>query len=101
MPREQGGTSVAHALICLWTITGNIDVPGGNVIARPSHGLLLPLFHRRTGRPLWGRTGQPGFETPTGIFQIYDGEWIYIKNDMGRVKRKVKITRQIRYNQHI
>lgn len=33
------GTSVAHAIICLWTITGNIDVPGGNVIARPSHGV--------------------------------------------------------------
>ena len=33
------GTSVAHAIICLWTITGNIDIPGGNVIARPSHGV--------------------------------------------------------------
>ncbi|MCC6474479.1 MAG: molybdopterin-dependent oxidoreductase [Burkholderiales bacterium] len=32
-------TAVAHAIICLWTITGNIDIPGGQVIARPSHGV--------------------------------------------------------------
>lgn len=36
---EPEGTSVAHAIICLWSITGNIDLPGGNVIARPSHGV--------------------------------------------------------------
>ncbi len=36
---EPEGTSVAHAIICLWSVTGNIDVPGGNVIARPSHGV--------------------------------------------------------------
>lgn len=33
------GTAVAHAIICLWSITGNIDIPGGQVIARPSHGV--------------------------------------------------------------
>ena len=33
------GTSVAHAIICLWSITGNIDIPGGQVIARPSFGV--------------------------------------------------------------
>ena len=33
------GTTVAQAIAHLWTITGNIDVPGGNVIARPSHGV--------------------------------------------------------------
>ncbi len=33
------GTSTAHAIIALWSITGNIDIPGGNVIARPSHGV--------------------------------------------------------------
>jgi len=32
-------TAVAHAIICLWAITGNIDIPGGQVIARPSHGV--------------------------------------------------------------
>ena len=32
-------TSVAQAITHLWTITGNIDIPGGNVIARPSHGV--------------------------------------------------------------
>src|SRR3990172_6000088 len=33
------GTAVAHAIICLWAITGNIDIPGGQVIARPSFGV--------------------------------------------------------------
>ncbi len=32
-------TAVAHAIVCLWAITGNIDIPGGQVIARPSHGV--------------------------------------------------------------
>jgi len=25
-------------------------------------------------------------------YSIYDGEWVYIKNDMGRVKRKARVT---------
>src|SRR5690606_36764249 len=33
------GTAVAHAIICLWAITGNIDIPGGQVIAKPSFGV--------------------------------------------------------------
>ncbi len=36
---EPEGTSVAQAISHLWCITGNLDVPGGNVIARPSHGV--------------------------------------------------------------
>jgi anaerobic selenocysteine-containing dehydrogenase len=27
-------TSLSHAIACLWALTGNLDVPGGNVIAR-------------------------------------------------------------------
>jgi anaerobic selenocysteine-containing dehydrogenase len=26
-------------------------------------------------------------------YGIYEGEWIYLENDMGRIKRKAKITR--------
>jgi len=33
------GHSTAQAIVDLWCITGNTDVPGGNVIARPSHGV--------------------------------------------------------------
>lgn len=33
------GTTVAQAITHLWAITGNIDIPGGSVIARPSHGV--------------------------------------------------------------
>jgi len=32
-------TSVAQAITQLWCITGNVDVPGGNVFGKPSHGV--------------------------------------------------------------
>ncbi len=32
-------TYAAQAISHLWAITGNIDVPGGNVFAKPSHGV--------------------------------------------------------------
>ena len=31
-------------------------------------------------------------------YGIYDGEWIYIKNDMGKVKRKARITLKVKPN---
>ena len=34
------GTTVAQAIASLWCLTGNLDIPGGNVIARPSHGVI-------------------------------------------------------------
>jgi len=36
---EPEATAVAQAISHLWCITGNVDNPGGNVIARPSHGV--------------------------------------------------------------
>jgi anaerobic selenocysteine-containing dehydrogenase len=33
------GTTVAQAISHLWSITGNVDIPGGNVIARPTQGV--------------------------------------------------------------
>jgi anaerobic selenocysteine-containing dehydrogenase len=35
------GDVVAQAISQLWCITGNLDVPGGNVIARSSHGVTV------------------------------------------------------------
>ncbi len=35
------GDVVAQAICHLWCITGNLDVPGGNVIARSSHGVTV------------------------------------------------------------
>ncbi|MDP2917746.1 MAG: molybdopterin-dependent oxidoreductase [Dehalococcoidia bacterium] len=34
-------TSTIHALTCLWSITGNLDIPGGNVICRPPYGVTI------------------------------------------------------------
>jgi len=48
------GTAVAHAIICLWTITGNIDIPGGQVIARPSHGVSSYPYTTEELRALYG-----------------------------------------------
>lgn len=36
---EPEGTTVAQAIAHLWSITGNIDIPGGQVLAKPSHGV--------------------------------------------------------------
>ncbi|MFQ6110462.1 MAG: molybdopterin-dependent oxidoreductase [Nitrospinota bacterium] len=40
MAKECMGT--LHALQCLWTITGNLDVPGGNMIVKPPLGVSQP-----------------------------------------------------------
>ncbi|MFC1958084.1 molybdopterin-dependent oxidoreductase [Chloroflexota bacterium] len=34
-----------HSLVALWTITGNMDVPGGNIIGSQNFG--IKAFHRR------------------------------------------------------
>lgn len=34
-----GGQQAAHAITALWTITGNLDVPGGNVIGQSCWGI--------------------------------------------------------------
>jgi len=38
------GAAVSHAIVCLTVITGNIDIPGGQAIARPSHGVTAYPF---------------------------------------------------------
>jgi anaerobic selenocysteine-containing dehydrogenase len=49
------GTSVAHAIIALWSITGNIDIPGGQVIARPSHGVSSYPYSTEELLQLYGK----------------------------------------------
>ncbi|MCC6473637.1 MAG: molybdopterin-dependent oxidoreductase [Burkholderiales bacterium] len=48
------GTSVAQAISCLTAITGNIDKPGGEVIARPSHGVTAYPFSTEELIKLYG-----------------------------------------------
>ncbi len=45
------GTTVSQAIAHLWCLTGNLDVPGGNVIARPAFGVTTYPFssHELTG----------------------------------------------------
>jgi len=49
------GTSVAHAITCLSVITGNIDIPGGEVIARPSYGVTAYPFTSEELSALYGQ----------------------------------------------
>ena len=48
------GTAVAHAITCLSVITGNIDNPGGQVIARPSHSVTAYPFSTEELVKLYG-----------------------------------------------
>ncbi|MCC6779167.1 MAG: molybdopterin-dependent oxidoreductase [Hyphomicrobiales bacterium] len=48
------GTTVAHAITCLSVITGNIDIPGGQVIARPAHGVTAYPFSTEELVKLYG-----------------------------------------------
>ena len=48
-------TAVAQAITHLTCITGNIDVPGGNVIARPSHGVTTYPYTSEEMVDLYGQ----------------------------------------------
>ena len=47
-------TSTIQALNCLWAITGNIDVPGGNVICRPPFGVTVYPYSTEEVIQLYG-----------------------------------------------
>jgi len=38
---QRNGISAAHAVSCLWTITGNVDIPGGNIIVRRAYDAAI------------------------------------------------------------
>lgn len=48
------GSTVAHAIICLWTITGNIDIPGGQVFAKPAFGVTSYAYTQDEMREMYG-----------------------------------------------
>ena len=47
-------TATIHALNCLWALTGNIDVPGGNVITRPPFGVTIYPYSTEEVIQLYG-----------------------------------------------
>lgn len=48
------GTTVAQAIAHLWCLTGNLDVPGGNVIARAAYGVTTYPFSTQEMNELYG-----------------------------------------------
>ena len=49
------GSVVGQAISHLWCITGNLDIPGGNVIARPSHGVTAYPYSTAELEHLYGQ----------------------------------------------
>ncbi len=49
------GSVVGQAISQLWCITGNLDIPGGNVIARPSHGVSVYPYSTGELERLYGQ----------------------------------------------
>ena len=47
--------STIQALNCLWAITGNLDVPGGNVISRPPYGVTIYPYSTEEVIQLYGQ----------------------------------------------
>ncbi len=47
-------TSTIQALNCLWAITGNLDIPGGNVITRPPFGVTIYPYSTQEVIQLYG-----------------------------------------------
>ena len=47
-------TATMHALNCLWAITGNTDIPGGNIICRPPYGVSLYPYSTEEVIQLYG-----------------------------------------------
>jgi len=48
------GTTVAQAITHLWCVTGNLDVPGGNVIAKPAYDVTTYPFSTQELHSLYG-----------------------------------------------
>ena len=48
------GTSVAQAINHLWVLTGNLDVPGGNVLAKPAFEVTTYPFSTQELYSLYG-----------------------------------------------
>ncbi len=56
VPIDMGpsGTTIAQAITHLWSITGNLDVPGGQVIARPAFEVTTYPFSTQELHSLYG-----------------------------------------------
>lgn len=81
------GTTVAQAVCHLWCITGNLDVPGGNVIARPSHGVITYPYTSAELRKLYGE------ELVKKLNEKRIGAWRYpmVKNFRGWAQNDMTI----------
>jgi len=47
--------STIQSLVCLWSITGNLDVPGGNIITRPPYGVTIYPYSTQEVIQLYGQ----------------------------------------------
>ena len=56
-PLDSNADAIAtvHALNALWAVTGNLDVPGGNVICRPPYGVTIYPYSTQEVVQLYGQ----------------------------------------------
>jgi anaerobic selenocysteine-containing dehydrogenase len=112
------GPAVAQAISHLWCITGNVDVPGSNVIARSSHGvtaypwsteelvnlygqdLVTRMREKRIGAdryPMvknfrsWAHPDMSIEQMMTGVPYPIKGAWIQTTNILGGQAARTKL----------
>ena len=70
---------MAQAITHLGSITGNVDIPGGNVIARPSHGVTTYPYTTEELHELYGEE----FVTKLQEKRIGADKYPYVKHFRG------------------
>ena len=65
--QSSAATPAAHAITLLWCITGNLDIPGGNVIARYAFDVATYPYH----------SGRVAIKLPEEAHNKRSGAWKY------------------------
>lgn len=85
------GTTVAQAISHLWCLTGNLDVPGGNVIARPAYGVTTYPFSTQEMHELYGEE----FVKRLNEKRIGAGEYGMVRNFRGWAQPDLAVAQMI------
>ncbi|MCL1828558.1 MAG: molybdopterin-dependent oxidoreductase [Oscillospiraceae bacterium] len=85
------GTTAAQAIADLWCITGNLDVPGGNVIARPAFGLTQYPYDTHQMKAMYGDDIMDKINSK----RCGAGEYKYLANFRGWAQPDVAVQQMI------
>lgn len=85
------GSTVAQAISHLWCLTGNLDVPGGNVIARPTYGVTTYPFSTLEMNELYGEE----FVKRLNAKRIGANEYSMVKNFRGWAQPDIAVEQML------